>query len=107
MTYDVAHRFAHALDPSALSTITATLPAIEAARRNCRGARRNGEKDAAVLLLARHRAAREAAPGALGPERVVFEGGREPRRYTNDEDGCVVLHLSALAALRSLEAVRA
>lgn len=54
MTYDIAHRFAQALDPSALSTITATLHAIEAARRDCRGAGRNEEADPAVVLLARH-----------------------------------------------------
>ncbi len=54
MTYDVAHRFAQALDPSALSTITASLHAIEAARRDCRNAGRDDETDPAVVLLARH-----------------------------------------------------
>lgn len=54
MTYDVAYRFAQALDPSALSTITATLHAIEAARRDCRNAGKDDEADPAVTLLARH-----------------------------------------------------
>jgi hypothetical protein len=54
MTYDVAHRFAQALDPSALLTVTATLHAIEAARRDCRTAGVADEEDPAVLLLARH-----------------------------------------------------
>ena len=54
MTYDIAHRFTQALDPSALSTITATLHAIEAARRDCRNAGKNDEEDPAVVLLARH-----------------------------------------------------
>lgn len=54
MTYDIAHRHAQALDPSALTTITATLHAIEAARRDCRNAGKDEEADAAVVLLARH-----------------------------------------------------
>lgn len=54
MTYDVAFRHSQALDPSALTTIAATLHAIGAAITDCRNAGKAGETDPAVVLLARH-----------------------------------------------------
>lgn len=54
MYYDVAMRHQQALDPSALTTIAATLHAIEAAITDCRNAGKTTETDPAVILLARH-----------------------------------------------------
>ncbi|PUE89118.1 hypothetical protein, partial [Xanthomonas hortorum] len=54
MTYDVAMRHQQALDPSALTTMAATLHAIGAAITDCRNAGKDPEIDAAVILLARH-----------------------------------------------------
>lgn len=54
MHYDVAMRHQQALDPSALTTIAATLHAIDAAITDCRNAGKASETDAAVILLARH-----------------------------------------------------
>lgn len=54
MTCDVAFRHAQALDPSALTTIAATLHAIRAAITDCRNAGKSDETDPAVVLLARH-----------------------------------------------------
>lgn len=54
MHYDVAMRHQQALDPSALTTIAATLHAIGAAITDCRNAGKNSETDAAVILLSRH-----------------------------------------------------
>ncbi len=54
MQYDVAMRHQQALDPSALTTIAATLHAIGAAITDCRNAGKNTEADPAVILLARH-----------------------------------------------------
>ena len=54
MHYDVAMRHQQALDPSALTTMAATLHAIGAAITDCRNAGKDPEIDAAVILLARH-----------------------------------------------------
>ncbi len=54
MPYDVAFRHQQALDPSALTTIAATLHALEAAIQDCRNAGKDLESDPAVTLLARH-----------------------------------------------------
>lgn len=54
MSYDVAFRYAQALDPSALTTISTTLHAIEAAITDCRNAGIDAETDPAVILLARY-----------------------------------------------------
>lgn len=54
MHYDVAMRHQQALDPSALTSIAATLHAIDAAITDCRNAGKDSETDPAVVLLARH-----------------------------------------------------
>ncbi|HEX7854999.1 MAG TPA: hypothetical protein VF503_15020 [Sphingobium sp.] len=54
MHYDVAMRHQQALDPSALTTIAATLHAIGAAITDCRNAGKDSDSDPAVILLARH-----------------------------------------------------
>ena len=54
MPYDVAFRHQQALDPSALSTITAGVHAQTRAIEDCRNAGVDYESDAAVILLARH-----------------------------------------------------
>jgi hypothetical protein len=54
MTFDVTFRHQQALDPSALTTITATLHAITAAITDCRNAGKDIEQDPAIILLARH-----------------------------------------------------
>jgi hypothetical protein len=56
MIYDVPFRHQQALDPSALSTITTTLHAIEKALEDCRNAGVDPNSDPAVVLLARHMA---------------------------------------------------
>ncbi len=56
MIYDVPFRHQQALDPSALTTVTATLPAIEKAVEDCRNAGVSPESDPAVALLTRHMA---------------------------------------------------
>ncbi|MAC57938.1 MAG: hypothetical protein CMH85_06615 [Novosphingobium sp.] len=54
MSYDVAFRYAQALDPSALMTLGTTLHGIQAAITDCRNAGIDPETDPAVILLARH-----------------------------------------------------
>ena len=54
MTYDVAYRHAQALDPSALTTVTATLHAIDRAVTDCRRAGGDPDHDAAIRLLSHH-----------------------------------------------------
>ncbi|MDR6790614.1 hypothetical protein J2Y58_003997 [Sphingomonas sp. BE138] len=54
MPYDVALRHQQALDPSALTTITAALHALTSALDDCRNAGVPFAADAGVLLLARH-----------------------------------------------------
>ena len=56
MIYDVPFRHQQALDPTALSTITTTLHAIEKALEDCRNAGVDPNSDPAVVLLARHMA---------------------------------------------------
>ncbi|WP_323810720.1 hypothetical protein [Sphingobium baderi] len=54
MSYDVAFRYQLALEPGALTTIGATLHALQAAIADCRNAGLMIESDPAVILLARH-----------------------------------------------------
>jgi len=54
MIYDVPFRHQQALDPSALTTVTATLYAINKALEDCRNAGVNPDSDPAVALLTRH-----------------------------------------------------
>jgi hypothetical protein len=56
MIYDVPFRHQQALDPSALTTVTATLHAIERAVQDCRNAGVSPQSDPAVALLTRHMA---------------------------------------------------
>lgn len=56
MIYDVPFRHQQALDPSALTTVTATLHAIQKAVEDCRNAGVSPESDPAVALLTRHMA---------------------------------------------------
>lgn len=54
MSYDIAHRFQQALDPSLLTTLPAALHALVAAIDDCRNAGKVRDSDPAILLLARH-----------------------------------------------------
>lgn len=54
MSYDIAFRHLQALDPSAFTTITTALHALDAAVLDCRNAGKDVETDPAVQLLARH-----------------------------------------------------
>jgi hypothetical protein len=56
MIYDVPFRHHQALDPSALTTVIATLHAIRKAVDDCRNAGVEPNSDPAVVLLARHMA---------------------------------------------------
>jgi hypothetical protein len=56
MIYDVPFRHQQALDPSALTTVTATLNAIGKALEDCRNAGVSPDSDPAVALLTRHMA---------------------------------------------------
>jgi hypothetical protein len=56
MIYDVPFRHQQALDPSALTTVTATLRAIGKAVEDCRNAGVSPDSDPAVALLTRHMA---------------------------------------------------
>jgi len=56
MIYDVPFRHQQALDPSALTTVTATLHAIGKAIEDCHNAGVSTESDPAVALLTRHMA---------------------------------------------------
>jgi hypothetical protein len=57
MTYDVPFRHMQAIDPSSLTTITATLHALNRAMEDCRNAGVDPDHDPAIALLARHFAA--------------------------------------------------
>jgi hypothetical protein len=54
MSYDIAFRFQQALDPSALTTLTNCLYALNAAIEDCGNAGKPHDSDPAVILLARH-----------------------------------------------------
>lgn len=54
MTYDVAFRFAQALDPAALTTLTNCRHAITAAVTDCKNAGKLPDEDPAVRLLTLH-----------------------------------------------------
>jgi len=56
MIYDVPFRHQQALDPSGLTTVIATLHAIEKAVEDCRNAGVDPNSDPAVVLLTRHMA---------------------------------------------------
>ncbi|EJU09316.1 hypothetical protein LH128_15771, partial [Sphingomonas sp. LH128] len=57
MTYDVPFRHMQAIDPSSLTTVTATLHALNRAMEDCRIAGVDPDHDPAIALLARHFAA--------------------------------------------------
>lgn len=82
MSYDVAYRHQQAIDPSALTTIAASLHAIERAIEDCRNAGKNSEADPAVLLLAQHLGAVAAASprSAMQLRRACMDDIAEIRR---------------------------
>ena len=53
MTYDIDHRYRLALEPDALTTLTTTLAAIDAASVDARNAGLDPETDPAIVILAR------------------------------------------------------
>lgn len=82
MTYDVAMRHQQALDPSALTTIDATLHAIGAAITDCRNAGKNMESDPAVVLLVRHLGVVcESRPDSMALRRSCMDQIAEIHRY--------------------------
>jgi len=114
MHYDVAMRHQQALDPSALTTIAATLHAIDAAIIDCRNAGKDSETDPAVVLLARHLGtvcASAAADTVL--RRTCLDQIAEIRRHpvlrtlayrgvSYDEAAKRVFHAEGRAAMRRL-----
>lgn len=114
MTYDVAFRHQQALDPSALTTITTALHAIQAAITDCRNAGKDVETDSSVILLARHLAgvtADQADDGALRQRCMseIAELRRFPalrtlayRGVAYDEAAKRVFHAEGRAAMRRL-----
>ncbi|PBN42962.1 hypothetical protein [Sphingobium sp. D43FB] len=114
MHYDVAMRHQQALDPSALTTIAATLHAIGAAVTDCHNAGKDSATDAAVILLTRHLGtvcAGEADDIAL--RRACMDQIAEIRRHpvlrtlayrgvSNDEAAKRVFHAEARTAMRRL-----
>lgn len=114
MHYDIAIRHQQALDPSALTTIAATLHAIEAAITDCRNAGKDSEQDPAVVLLARHLGAVCAEAGDDRQLRQtclseIAEIRRHPvlrtlarRGVSYDEGAKRVFHAEGRAAMRRL-----
>lgn len=114
MHYDVAMRHQQALDPSALTTISATLHAIDTAVTDCRNAGKDSETDPAVILLARHLGsvcARAADDAAL--RRICIDQIAEIRRHpvlrtlayrgvSYDEAAKRVFHAEGRTAMRRL-----
>ena len=83
MSYDVAHRFNQALDPSACTTVSASLHVLEAAITDCRNAGKPHESDPAVLLLARHLGAVAGSriPSVMQLRRACMDEIAELRRH--------------------------
>ncbi len=115
MSYDVAFRHAQALDPSALTTIAATLHAIDAAITDCRNAGKAGETDPAVVLLARHlgKIAIADRPGDQVLRRSCMDAIAEIRRHpailvlarrgvSYDEPAKTLFHAEGRRALQRL-----
>jgi len=114
MHYDVAMRHQQALDPSALTTIAATLHAIDAAITDCRNAGKDSETDPAVVLLARHLGAVCArASDDVALRRACLDQIAEIRRHpvlrtlayrgvSYDEAAKRVFHSEGRAAMRRL-----
>lgn len=114
MNYDVAMRHQQALDPSALTTIAATLHAIGAAITDRRNAGKDSESDPAVILLVRHLrvvCARAADDATL--RRTCMDQISEIRRHPvlrtlayrgvgYDEAAKRVFHAEGRAAMRRL-----
>lgn len=114
MSFDVAFRHSQALDPSALTTIAATLHAIGAATQDCRNAGVDAEHDPAVILLARHLAT-IAAPARVDADlrRACLDRIAELRRFpalqvlairgvAQDEAAKARFHADGRAAMRRL-----
>lgn len=114
MHYDVAMRHQQALDPSALTTIAATLHAISAAITDCRNAGKDSEADPAVILLARHLSSVcEQAADDMALRRTCMDQVAEIRRHpvlrnlayrgvSFDEAAKRVFHIEARSAMRRL-----
>lgn len=114
MHYDVAMRHQQALDPSALTTIAATLHAIGAAITDCRNAGKDTETDPAVILLARHLATVcSTAPENISLRRNCMDQIAEIRRHpvlrtlayrgvSYDDAAKRVFHAEGRAAMRRL-----
>src|SRR3546814_5276470 len=82
MPYDITMRHQQALEPSALTTIGATLHAIQAAITDCRNAGKDFESDPAAVLLARRFATVcEAEPADLELRRACLDAIAEIRRH--------------------------
>ncbi|MBO9375517.1 hypothetical protein GG804_01940 [Sphingomonas histidinilytica] len=82
MSYDIAFRFQQALDPAALTTLSACLHALTAAIEDCRNAGKSSDTDPAVLLLARHLGTVAAGLGAIDTtlRRACMDAVAELRR---------------------------
>lgn len=82
MPYDIALRFNQALDPSACTTLTASLHVLNAAITDCRNAGKPHEQDPAVLLLARHlgEVAGSRIPNVMQLRRACMDEIAELRR---------------------------
>lgn len=114
MTYDVAFRHQQALDPSALSTIGASLHAIGAAVNDCRNAGVDAESDPAVVLLVRHLArVTEDRPDTMVLRRACMDRIAALRRFpalqvlairgvAYDEPAKARFHADGRAAMRRL-----
>jgi len=114
MHYNVALRHQQALDPSALTTIAATLHAIGAAITDCRNAGKNSETDPAVILLARHLGTVcDGAADSIALRRACMDQIAEIRRHpilrnlayrgvSYDEAAKRVFHAEARTAMRRL-----
>ncbi|MFZ2979718.1 MAG: hypothetical protein WA085_01680 [Sphingobium sp.] len=114
MPYDITMRHQQALEPSALTTIGATLHAIQAAITDCRNAGKDFESDPAVVLLARRLATVcEAKPADLALRRACLDAIAEIRRHpalktlayrgvAYDEPAKRVFHSEGRAAMRRL-----
>lgn len=70
MSYDVVYRFNEALDRRALTSLGATLHALNAAVGDCEQAGRSIESDPAILLLAHHLG---SVAEARAPDRTELE----------------------------------
>jgi hypothetical protein len=49
----------------------------------------------------------DGCAGSFGPERIVYNGKNGPLNYATDDDDEVVLHISTLEQLATMQAIRA